>query len=78
MRVYLYSTITGEEISSAAVIPPEGRFDVSLVLENFKEETIDFVCEYFGDIEVSEKMIEDFDESIDDMKRLLIDISKSK
>ncbi len=78
VRVYLHSTITGEAVSSGALIPPEGKWDVDSVLENFKEEMIDFVSAYFGSVDDSEERVLDFDELIDDMKRILTDISKSK
>ena len=78
VRVYLHSTITDEEVSSGVVIPPEGRFDANLIIETFEEETVDFVCDYFDDLEDADERILDFDESIDDMKRILKGISKSK
>jgi hypothetical protein len=78
VRTSFHSTVTGERVSSGALIPPEGRFDVNLVLENFKEDTIAFANEYFEDSENVKARIVDFDESIDYMKRLLKDISKSK
>ena len=56
----------------------KGKFDVNLILQSFKEETIDFVRGYFEDTEVPEERIVDFDEALDDMKRLLKDISKTK
>ena len=57
--------------------PPKGKFDSTLIVEAFKEETTDFVSEYF-DTENPEERIEDFDEVLDDMKMYLKDISKIK
>jgi len=63
---------------SQNVVPPEGKFNVNLLLQTFKDETIDFVRGYFEDTEIPEERIVDFDEALDDMKRLLKDISKTK
>ncbi|TFH00086.1 MAG: hypothetical protein E4H14_20010 [Candidatus Thorarchaeota archaeon] len=77
VRVTLLSTISGQVVNSHAVTPPEGKFDITLIVEIFKEETTDFVSEYF-DIENPEERIEDFDEVLDNMKMYLKDISKIK
>lgn len=78
VRVTLQSTISGQMVISQNVIPPEGRFEVNYLVQAFKEETLDFVGEYFKENEGSEERIVDLDEALNDMKRLLIDISKTK
>jgi uncharacterized protein (UPF0305 family) len=78
VRVTLLPTISGQVVNSRHVTPPEGKLDVNLVLETFREEVLDFVGEYFEGTEDPEEKIEDFNERIDDMKRLLKDISKIK
>ncbi|MHA1424341.1 MAG: hypothetical protein ACTSSD_19895 [Candidatus Thorarchaeota archaeon] len=78
VRFTLQSTISGQIVISQNVVPPKGKFDVNLLLENFKDETIDFLGEFFKDCRNPEEMIVDFEEVLDDMKRLLKDISKLK
>ena len=78
VRFTLQSTISGHVVISQNVVPPEGKFDVNLFLESFKDETIDFLGEFFKDCEDPEEMIVDFDDALDAMKRLLKDISKIK
>ncbi len=78
VRVAFHSTISGQMVISQYVVPPEGKYDVNLLLQTFKEETIDFVSEYFEDIADPKERIVDFDEAFDDVKRLLKDISKTK
>ena len=78
VRFTLQSTISGQIMISQNVVPPKGKFDVNHLLQVSEEETIDFASEYFKDCEDSEEMIVDFEEALDDMKRLLKDISKIK
>jgi hypothetical protein len=75
--VILQSTISREVVDSQSIIPPKNKSERSLLVENFKEKLLDYVREYF-ETEDPEKRIVDFDQVLDDMKRLLKDISQVK
>ena len=77
VRVTLQSTISGHVVNSHTVTPPEGKFDINLIVETFKEETTEFVSEYFEAEDPKERIV-DFDEALDDMKMYLKDIAKIK
>ena len=78
VRVTLLSTISGQVVNSHTVTPPKGKFDINLIVVTFKEETADFVSQYFEGTEDPTERIVDFDEVLDDMKMYLKDISKIK
>ena len=78
VRFTLQSTISGQVVITGHSVPPEGRFDVNNLVQAFKEETLDFVSEYFEGTDDPKERIVDFEEALDDMKRLLKDISKVK
>jgi hypothetical protein len=78
VQVTLRSSISGEVVVSQYVIPPEGKFDISRIVQTFKDEMVIFVSEYFEGTEDPEERIVDFDEVLADMERLLKDIRQVK
>ena len=75
VRVILQSTISGEIVESQNIIPPKSKNERSLFVDEFKEELLNFVSEYF-DTEDPEEKIVDFDGVLDEMERILKDISQ--
>jgi hypothetical protein len=78
VEITLRSTLTDERIDSSVIIPPEGKWDVELELEDFKSGLEGFVKEYFGEDESPETRIVDYDELLAEMKDTLRRISKTK
>ncbi|MHA2380225.1 MAG: hypothetical protein ACXADS_13205 [Candidatus Thorarchaeota archaeon] len=78
IQVFVYSDMTGERVSETVLFPPHGKWDVDMVLDGFKEETIGFVVGYFGGIDDPKDRIIGFDELIETVRRILKEIHRRR
>ena len=67
VQIGLRSDLTGIRVSSAALIPPEGKWEVNRVLDGFRDETQRFIETYFGDEESFEGRIIDYEEVLEEI-----------
>ncbi|MFQ5831404.1 MAG: hypothetical protein ACE5H4_01740 [Candidatus Thorarchaeota archaeon] len=69
IQVSVFSSITGERVSSGALIPPEGKkWDIDEIIEGFVAETEEFLQSYFENDERPEEHIIDYQEMLDDLR----------
>jgi hypothetical protein len=78
VQVDTRSDLTGERVSSGALIPPDGKWEVHRILEDFKNGMESFIETYFGEDESPELRIIDYDSVVDDMREILRKISKER
>lgn len=76
VQIVVRSDLTGEKVSSGALIPPEGKWDVQSIIEDFVEDTESFVESYFGKGESPKRRIIDYNDVLNEMRTLLRKISK--
>ena len=77
IQIGTYSTLTGERIVSGALIPQGKKWDIDEVIENYVDETEQFVTTYFElDDEDFRERILNFDKILDDMRIILRRIKK--
>jgi hypothetical protein len=76
VQVGIYSSITGERVSSGSLIPPKGNWQIKEVIEDFIEETKEFLKTYFSERMKPAKGIIDYNEMLIDLKNKLRRIKK--
>ncbi|MHA2356788.1 MAG: hypothetical protein ACXADC_16540 [Candidatus Thorarchaeota archaeon] len=78
VQITMHSNLTGERVSSGALIPPEGKWEVERVLEGFKDDTEAFIQTYFGKDERPENRIIDYADVLEKMRTILKKTSKER
>jgi hypothetical protein len=78
VQITMRSNLTGERISSGALIPPEAKWKVEGVLEGFKDDTEAFIQIYFDKDESPENRIIDYADVLEKMRTILKKISKER
>ncbi|MFW9886877.1 MAG: hypothetical protein ACFFER_01770 [Candidatus Thorarchaeota archaeon] len=78
IQISLRSDIRGERVSSGALIPPEGKWQIRRILDGFNQDTKRFVETYFGKNENLEDRIMDYAGVLDELERILLMIKRDK
>jgi hypothetical protein len=76
IQIAVYSSITGERVSSATIVPPQGNWQVEQVIKVFVSETEAFIESYFGQNNTVRKRTVDFDDILDDLRFMLKRVKK--
>ncbi|MHA2066584.1 MAG: hypothetical protein ACXABY_19605 [Candidatus Thorarchaeota archaeon] len=76
VQIGVYSSVTGEKVRSGALIPSDGDWLVKDVIEEFKDDTEQFLTDYFGaEVKPSARIV-NYREMLVELKRILKRIRK--
>ncbi len=76
IHIGVYSSITGERVSSATIIPPQGSWQVEQVITVFVDDTEAFIESYFGKNNTVQKRVADFDSTLEEIRFMLKRVRK--